>query len=240
MFRNKNLALSGQGAPLVPFAEQRLFNSDHVFLNLGGISNLGFNGLGFDISICNIALNNLANAFDPKQKFDQDGKLARSGKVDEELLEVLNELPFFKTAHPKSLGIEWFYQNQKIVLQDYIQGDINKIKNAICTFTEHISFQTSQALRSINADGNSVLASGGGAKNLFLMERLQANGIRLEQFENPVWIDFKEAIVFAFLGLQVLLGRPNTLASVTGAKIDALCGSIHLPPSGGFPIFKPR
>lgn len=237
-FRNKNLALSGEGAPLVPFGEGQLFPNNQVFLNLGGISNVGYNALGFDISICNIALNYLASQYDSSLNFDPDGKIARSGSLDEALLDKLNDFNYFNSPPPKSLGIEWFLQNQMPVLQSYINTDLNKIPHALHTFSEHISLQIFQALTVSGSDKKEIFVTGGGAKNLLLMEKLREKGVLLKEFENPAWIDFKEAIIFAFLGLQVLLGRKNTLASVTGAKMDALCGSIHLPASGGFPIFK--
>ena len=110
--------------------------------------------------------------------------------------------------------------------------------DALRTFVEHIAIQVLDAIHLAGAGGLPVYFTGGGAHNSFLMERFREKGIHTATFDAPGWVDFKEAIIFAFLGLQVLLGRTNTLASVTGSKIDALCGSIHLPATGGFPIFK--
>ena len=107
-FRNKDVALGGQGAPLVPVGESYLFSQYDMCLNLGGIANVSVNDIGFDISPCNMLLNYLASRHDHSLEFDKGGAIARRGRVVDELLHRLNDLPFYRQSPPKSLGKEWF------------------------------------------------------------------------------------------------------------------------------------
>ncbi len=110
-FRAKDLALGGQGAPLVPSGEKFLFNQTDLCINLGGIANIGKKGeMGYDICPCNIVLNRLAKQFDDQREFDKDGELATRGVVKDDLLEKLEDLEYYKEPPPKSLGTEWISQ----------------------------------------------------------------------------------------------------------------------------------
>ncbi|MEL6133639.1 MAG: anhydro-N-acetylmuramic acid kinase, partial [Bacteroidota bacterium] len=213
---------------------------DHIqeidlFLNLGGIANVTFQQQAFDICPCNSVLNHLYLGAFPESEFEYDpqGQLAASGEVNDELLQALNQLNFYKTRPPKSLGWEWTTQHVLPLIGEF---DLS-IEDFLCTLVEHISFQIARALRLIRATDRKLLITGGGRHHHFLISRLKdqltPSGISIVDDFPESWIDYKEAIIFAFLGLRTLLGNPTTLASVTGAPEDLVTGSIHLPPKGG-------
>jgi anhydro-N-acetylmuramic acid kinase len=235
-FRNKDVALGGQGAPLVPFGEKHLFAAHRFFLNLGGFSNLTAGDLAFDVSPCNIVLNLLARQHDPALAYDPDGAIARSGKVHSGLLAELDALPYYQQPPPKSLGWEWVEQQFLPVLS----AAQLPVPDLLRSCTEHIARQIQNAVHRFQPDHEKILISGGGWHNRFLMEQISASLEGSGAFPDPdtdKWIvDFKEAIIFAFLGLQTLTGRVNTLTSVTGARQSVAGGSIHLPPSGGMSL----
>ena len=235
--RNKDVALGGQGAPLVPFGERMLWPEAKWFLNLGGIANLSrisANGdsLAYDVTAANMALNWLARNLDPPRYFDRDGEVAASGSLDPELLARLNGLPYFDAPPPKSLGTEWFEAAVLPLLRD----DSIPVADRMHTYVHHLTGQVARDMERFGAQGGALLVTGGGAHNTFLMQELRTAlsplGVEVPHLEAEV-IDQKEAIVFAFLGLQVLLGQTNTLAGVTGASQTVTGGSIHLPPGGG-------
>ncbi|MEM0995843.1 MAG: anhydro-N-acetylmuramic acid kinase [Bacteroidota bacterium] len=230
-FRNKDVALKGQGAPLVPFGEHLLFPEHKLFLNLGGIANLSYGKLAFDVTVCNMALNWLTNSLPEPLPFDAEGGRARSGELDGELYEALEKLAYFQLPPPKSLGAEWF--NQEVL--PLIANPEIPVANRLHTCVYHIVSRITDALRRLKLKQRPMIVTGGGAHNTFLMEELQksvaAHEIDLKTLQKSV-VDYKEALIFALLGLHTLLGRPNIFASVTGARLDNLGGSIHLPPSG--------
>ena len=121
-FRNKDVALSGQGAPLVPGGERYLFNDYDLCLNLGGIANVTICERGFDVSPCNMLLNHLAERHDSLMEYDTDGLVARRGTVCRDLLAELDALPFYELRPPKSLGREWFDDNVLPVLDRHKVG----------------------------------------------------------------------------------------------------------------------
>lgn len=221
-FRVQDVELGGQGAPLVPIGDKLLFSEYDYCLNLGGFANCSFekNGerIAFDICPANIVLNKYAEKLG--QDFDEGGKLAASGKVDKELLNKLNSISFYSEKPPKSLGLEWVNSTIFPLL------DASKIssEDVLRTFTEHIAVQLANQF-SINA---SVLITGGGAYNSFLIERLN----KIAQVETAIpfheIVEFKEALIFGLLGILKLRGEVNCLASVTGATKDHSSGKIFL------------
>jgi anhydro-N-acetylmuramic acid kinase len=230
-FRNKDVALGGQGAPLVPFGERHLFPNHRVFLNLGGIANLSHGSQAFDVVPCNMALNWLAGLLDPPQPFDKDGAAARAAQIDYALYDALEHLQWYQQVGPRSLGTEWFNANILPVLNQCDAPIADRLK----TYVFHIVSRVTVAMRDLQVREVPLVVTGGGAHNAYLMEELQKSlsglGITLERVPDAV-VDYKEAVIFAFLGLQTLLGQPNILASVTGAQLDVCGGSIHLPPAG--------
>jgi anhydro-N-acetylmuramic acid kinase len=230
-FRNKDVALGGQGAPLVPFGERHLFPDHSLFLNLGGIANLSHGDRAFDVVPCNMALNWLANLLDPAQPYDRNGDAARSGQMDYELYDALEDLEWYQQKGPKSLGSEWFTAHSLPL----IMATDSPIPDRLKTYVLHVVSRITVALRHLQVHDLPLMVTGGGAYNAYLMEEIQKSvaglGIRIERLPAAL-VDYKEAMVFAFLGLQTLLGHPNALSSVTGARMDVCGGSIHLPPGG--------
>ncbi|MDR0755185.1 MAG: anhydro-N-acetylmuramic acid kinase [Prevotellaceae bacterium] len=223
-FRTTDVAFGGQGAPLVPVGDELLFEHYGACLNLGGISNISFRlndkRVAFDISPCNMALNYLANQIN--MPYDKDGENARKGNTDEILLNKLNNIDFYKKTGAKSLGKEWF----DTVFQPYLDKSEISIYDKLRTVTEHISMQLDNVLDGKNIE--TVLVTGGGARNVFLIERFNAKGKRKIIIPDSQTIDFKEAIIFAFLGVLRMRGEINCLSAVTGAKIDNCGGCIYL------------
>ena len=234
-FRNKDIALGGQGAPLVPMGEKYLFPNQRFFLNLGGFANMTFNKpndakpIAFDVCACNIVLNEWANKYDANVAYDAGGEIAKKGSFDAAFFADLNGLPYFRQPPPKSLGWEWVAENVNPLLHKYELS----LPDMMHTFTEHVAFQMGRAAEKLQAGGENLVITGGGRHNIFLMERLsfylEKRNITIDTTISDEVIDFKEAIIFAFLGLRTLTGKTNTLASVTGAKMAAVSGAIHLP-----------
>lgn len=224
-FRTKDVVAGGQGAPLVPIGDFELFKgSADAFLNIGGFSNISFkeNGIikAFDVCPGNLPLNKLVHAKD--LAYDKDGEMARSGDINFFLLDLLNSLSFYTQSGPKSLGTEWLEEH----FYPLLKFD-KEIENNLRTVVEHIAIQLSNVLNNFKI--NSVMISGGGAKNKFLIERIEHyyNGSII--LPDEITIEYKEAIIFAFLGALYLDKKPNNIPSVTGAKRPVCGGILHLP-----------
>lgn len=223
-FRTQDVARKGNGAPLVPVGDALLFSSEaESFLNLGGFSNISFKKEGkwfaYDICPANLIFNYFAQHF--KREFDFGGVLANGGVLNKALFEKLNDMPYYQMKGPKSLGVEWLSTDFMPIIQQY---PVNN--DTIFTVYHHVAFQLVRVLnKSFLA---SVFVTGGGAKNAFLIQLLESyyNGEVIVPDERIV--DFKEAIVFAFLGLLRIREEKNVLASVTGASKDSFGGYIHL------------
>lgn len=220
-FRVQDVELGGQGAPLVPIGDRLLFSEYDYCLNLGGFANCSFekNGqrIAFDICPVNIVLNTYAEKFG--KDFDEGGKLAASGKLDEALLNKLNSLSFYSEKPPKSLGLEWV-QSTIFPLLDASNISSEAI---LRTFTEHIAMQ----LASQFPPNTSVFITGGGAYNSFLIERLKNLAAVEVIIPSPEIVEYKEALIFGLLGVMKLRGEVNCLASVTGASRDHSSGKIY-------------
>lgn len=224
-FRTNDVALGGQGAPLVPIGDELLFGTYDACLNLGGFSNISFKETdhrsAFDISPCNMALNFWAEKMG--MAYDKDGLTARKGKRIPALLEALNKLPFYTQKAPKSLGKEWFdTQILPIFTQWSKQCDI---ADALHTVTEHIAVQIG---RNIPPKAQQILVTGGGALNTYLIEQIQQHCRAKIVLPDRQTIEFKEAIIFAFLGMLRLLKRENCLKSVTGARKNCCGGAVYI------------
>ena len=221
-FRSQDVRLGGQGAPLVPIGDRLLFSQWDACLNLGGFANISFEIKGerkaFDICPANIVLNHLTRKLG--LEFDDEGKLAQTGKVLEGLLGKLESLPYYQAEMPKSLGIEWVEENVFIELleSDSVIDQLNSI-------VAHITNQISVVVESYNL--KSVLVTGGGAFNTFLIEELKAKVSAEIIVPDIKTIDFKEALVFAFLAVLKVRNEVNVLKSVTGASKDHSSGMIY-------------
>lgn len=221
-FRVLDVKLGGQGAPLVPIGDKILFHQYDYCLNLGGFSNISFEEnskrIAFDISPVNTVLNFYANKLG--LDFDDKGKISKSGKVNYDLLKELNDLEFYKLNFPKSLGFEFV----KEIVLPLIENYSIEIEDKLRTFTEHVAQQIALTLQNKNGK---LLVSGGGAYNDFLIERIQSFLPKIEIIipENKI-LEFKEALIFALLGVLKLRNEINVLSSVTGAKFDHSSGNI--------------
>ncbi len=224
-FRLKDVLLGGQGAPLVPIGDELLFSEYDVCINFGGIANLSFKKnnqrIAFDICPVNMALNYLSNQIG--LSYDKDGIESSKGDINKELLIELNNLDFYKIKGPKSLGYEWFHKN----VQSILENSKIKTQDKLRTFSEHIAIQISQELKEISA--KSVLATGGGVNNRFLLELIQSKTDKKIFIPTQELINFKEALIFAFLGVLRWENQINVLKSVTGAKENSCSGDIHYP-----------
>lgn len=221
-FRVQDVALGGQGAPLVPIGDELLFSEYDYCLNLGGFSNISFNKnrqrIAFDICPVNIVLNHYVAEL--HMEYDDKGEMASEGNIDNNLLKALNSLPFYIDKKPKSLGYEFVAET----IFPMIDKHNLSIKDILRTFVEHVAIQISKKIDS--ASGKTMLVTGGGAFNTFLMARLQSYSDTKLIIPEETIINYKEALVFALLGFLKDEGKNNCLKSVTGATKDHSSGVV--------------
>lgn len=219
-FRSQDVLMGGNGAPLVPIGDELLFSEYEACLNLGGFSNISFNKnnkrIAFDICPVNIILNQLSLEFG--KKYDENGNLAKTGSIDSQLLQQLNSLDFYQQQPPKSLGIEWCFENIFPLLKKYAAQTL------ISTFTEHVAKQISKVFNENKL--KNVLFTGGGTYNQFLIERIQAHTSTEIIIPSKEIINFKEALIFAFMGVLRQNNEINVLSSATGSSKDHSSGVI--------------
>lgn len=226
-FRSQDIALGGQGAPLVPFGEKELFPNHSCFLNLGGIANLSLHTnqdcIAFDVSAANMVLNYITKKHF-NQSYDNEGRLAARGKTNFDLFNQLNKIKYFDQTAPKSLGKEDVF-DWIIPLID--QASLSA-EDKLNTFVAHLCLQIEKALKMHGAlTADEILVSGGGAFNTYFIQELQKK-VKVRLPEKSI-IEYKEALIFAFLGLNRFLEKPNVLNSVTGARKPVSAGSIFIP-----------
>ena len=226
-FRTLDVALGGQGAPLVPIGDEMLFGQYDACLNLGGIANISYRADGkrvaFDICPCNMALNRLAALLG--YPYDKGGVNARGGQVHTCLLHELDALQYYATVGPKSLGKEWFVDQFWPLVKAFIGvvPSLSKVRDALATVSAHIAMQIGRVLEAHGID--TLLVTGGGAWNSYLIEQIgEYRPTTAITVPDELTVNYKEAIIFALLGYLRLTGKVNTLASVTGAKCDSVGG----------------
>lgn len=217
-FRSQDVLLGGNGAPLVPIGDQFLFSEYDACLNMGGFSNISLNFEGkriaFDICPVNIVQNHYAEKLN--QKFDFNGDLAKSGKVNSEILETLNNLEFYQVTGPKSLGREWVLKEVFPLL------DQMKTEDALATVAEHSAEKIAEVFRLYNL--KNVLVTGGGAYNTHLISKIREKTETNVIIPDPVLVDFKEALIFAFMGVLRIKNEINVLSSATGSSKNHCTG----------------
>ena len=221
-FRNSDTAYGGQGAPLVSIGDKLLFHEFDYCLNLGGFANISIKekDIAYDICPINFVINHFTRKIG--KEYDKNGEIGKNGSVNKKLLEELNNINYYKQTPPKSLGREYvekyyfpIFKKFKIPVEDVIR-----------TFYEHTAIQINQSI--LQKNNKKILVTGGGAHNKFfisVLRNLSENNWILPDNET---IDFKEAIIFAFLGFLRSIGEINTLASVTGARKNTSGGIISL------------
>ncbi|MCA6067672.1 anhydro-N-acetylmuramic acid kinase [Chryseobacterium sp. RG1] len=217
-FRSQDVLLRGNGAPLVPIGDELLFSQYDACLNLGGFSNISLSinnkRIAFDIAPVNIVLNKLAQQFN--KNFDENGDLAKAGKINDELLVQLNSLEFYQRPHPKSLGIEWCNEHIFPLFESIETTDI------LATFTEHVAQQISNVFNENQL--KNVLCTGGGTFNLYLIEKIKNKTSTEIIIPKKELIEYKEALIFAFMGILKLNHEINVLSSATGSSHDHSSG----------------
>ncbi|UMQ43542.1 anhydro-N-acetylmuramic acid kinase [Chryseobacterium sp. Y16C] len=219
-FRSQDVLMNGNGAPLVPIGDELLFSQYDACLNLGGFSNISLKvnnkRIAFDIAPVNIVLNKFAQELN--KDFDENGDLAKTGKIHENLLSQLNSLEFYQKPHPKSLGIEWCNENIFPMFRDVEAIDI------LATFTEHAAQQISNVFNKNHL--KNVLCTGGGTFNQYLIEKIRNKTTTEIIVPKKELIEYKEALIFAFMGVLRLNNEINVLSSATGSSQDHSSGII--------------
>jgi len=227
--RSMDVALGGQGAPIVPMGERLLFPAYSRFLNIGGIANISFHTSGlchaYDICPANRILNMLAA--ETGKEMDEGGAIARTGSVLTPLLEELNRLEYYSQKYPKSLDNRYGTD----IIYPIIQQNTATIKDALRTYTEHIALQVASAVAQHETAVSPILITGGGAFNSFLIERIQAAlaplGIEGLVPEKET-VQYKEAIIMGLLGILRWRESATVLTSGTGASRSSSGGAMWL------------
>ena len=229
-FRTNDVALGGQGAPLVPIGDQLFFGNYGFCLNLGGISNISFEKnskrIAYDIGLANMILNHITQKIN--LQYDNKGQLASTGKINPSMLQQLNALEYYRLPFPKSTGYEWF--TQKVV--PIVEATEDSVENLLHTSIHHLCEQIAiQVKANEGSTKSTLLVTGGGALNDFLIETLKKKlGSTIEVVvPTKKLIENKEALVFALMGVLRIEKEINVLSSVTGALRDSSSGVVFLP-----------
>ena len=249
--RAMDIALGGQGAPIVPIGEKLLFNEHDFFLNIGGIANISHQKneqfIAFDVCPANSILNRLAN--EAGKEYDDGGAMAAEGNIDMQLLEILNAQKYYSHPYPKSLSNNFGAE----IIYPLIRDSGLRIEDSLRTYVEHIAKQIKSSIKSLLLANNNkplsenwkpqtrlpdrqgtnykLLVTGGGAFNSFLMERLQH---RLQERNVEIVvpdgyiIKYKEALIMALIGVLRWREENNVLASVTGASRNSIGGAVWM------------
>jgi len=244
-FRTGDIALGGEGAPLVPYFDYLMFRSTEkncIILNIGGISNFTVlkknaakdDVFAFDTGPGNMMIDLLMNKYYNK-KYDEDGKIAASGRVNEELLEyMISADNFIDKAPPKSTGREQYGIG-------YVESLLDKFRNisredwitTISYFTAYSIFRNYEKFVMHEIKADELIVSGGGAKNKYLTNTIQFlfgnNTDLLTTDSSGIPSDAKEAICFAVLANETISGNSANIPRVTGASRETILGKICLP-----------
>lgn len=222
-FRVQDVELGGQGAPLVPIGDRLLFGEYDACVNLGGFANISFENesqrIAYDICPVNKVLNVYAEQLG--HVFDENGAIARASVANAALLSQLNQLQFYSKSPPKSLGTEWL--EAKFLPHLKLAGLSSE--ELIATCTRHFAHQIANAISGFKT----VVFTGGGTFNSYLMELIASQTEAKLVMPEPEVINYKEALIFALLGVLKAQNDINVLASVTGASRDHCSGKVYFP-----------
>lgn len=230
--RAMDIAFGGQGAPIVPIGEKYLFPDYNMFLNIGGIANISFRSeddyIGFDISPANRVLNSLAAKVG--KDFDANGEMASMGNIHEDLLNKLNSLEYYQKAPPKSLDNGFGADEVYPLIRSFALTHNDSLR----TYVEHIVIQIKNAItahRKLPTANSKLLITGGGAFNNFLFGRLKEE-LAVLNIEAVVASDeivqYKEALIMAFIGVLRWRQEYTVIASVTGASRESIGGAVWI------------
>ena len=221
-FRVQDLLFGGQGAPLVPLGDLLLFSQYDYCLNLGGFANVSKVSRGvsiaYDICPVNVVMNHYAQKL--ARPYDSGGELAKSGNVLPDVLKLLDALPYYKLPAPKSLGVEWVHREIMPILKASQAKEVDILRTCVVHFASQIAQQF--------ISGSSVLVTGGGTYNSFLLEQIKAHIDVSLVVPTKTLIEFKEALIFGLLGVLKLRDEVNCLSSVTGASHNHSSGVVFL------------
>ncbi len=232
-FRRKDIAAGGQGAPLVPAFHHAMF-AEHckngALLNIGGMANLSLLAspiLGFDTGPGNVLIDHYCRKHF-QISFDDGGRLAASGTVDQDLLARMMQHPFLALPAPKSCGRENFDQHW---VEQILQQHCRAVSptDLIATLTEFTAKSICLGLETSGRRVDQIIVCGGGAFNQYLCQRIQANsGIEIVSSHHygisPQWM---EAIAFAWFAMRTLKQLHSNAPSVTGAAKELVLGAIY-------------
>lgn len=227
--RNMDLALGGQGAPIVPIADKLLFRDYDFCLNIGGICNVTINGpepIAFDIAPANQVLNHYAQSIE--MPFDMDGTLASAGKVEPSLLEQLNALDFYQLPAPRSLSNTY----SGSIIDKVNEFTSLSVQDILATLCAHIAAQISKAIEPYVKDAPAkMLATGGGAFNKYLIDTISValadKGVEIVVPDAEL-VANKEALAMALIGVLRWREEVNVLSSATGAQRSSIGGAMWL------------
>ena len=222
-FRSLDVIRGGEGAPLVPVGDHHFFSQYDVCLNLGGIANLSMKQkeqrIAFDFCFANMGLNYLSAK--AGKEYDKNGTLASTGTIDKPMLKQLETVYKPWRKNRPSLGREGFGKS----ILSILDNEAIPLQNRMRTFCESIAIETAKAVPP-KKNKIKLLATGGGALNVFLIQLMKEklkNSAEVIIPEKQI-IEFKEALVFALLGVLRVRGGINCLRSVTGARVDSSGG----------------
>lgn len=225
--RALDVAFDGQGAPIVPIGEKLLLGGYDYFLNIGGIANISLNEkeyVAYDICAANRVLNMLAA--DAGKEYDAGGEMARCGNVIDVLLNELQALDYYKQPYPKSLANSFGIETVYPIVKKYGTS----VNDQLRTYTEHVAIKISDTIETTGTE-KKLLATGGGALNTFLIERLQEH---LNEKNVAVTVpdtnlvQYKEALIMALIGVLRWRGEYNVINTVTGSKRASIGGALWL------------
>jgi anhydro-N-acetylmuramic acid kinase len=228
--RAMDVALGGQGAPIVPIGERMLFPNCPYFLNIGGIANVSLAAdpyLAFDVCPANRVLNALAGQLG--HEMDEGGAIARTGMVHADLLSRLNALDYYLRKGPKSLPNQF---GTDVILPMLLDTDLD-VPDLLATYCEHIAIQLHQALLSSGhaLPSGEMMITGGGAFNDFLIERIRDHLRSVDitpVIPDELLVQYKEALIMAFIGVLRWRQENTVIASVTGATVPSIGGALWM------------
>jgi anhydro-N-acetylmuramic acid kinase len=226
-FRAMDVVKFGEGAPISGIGDELMFSEYDFCLNLGGFANISAvvegKRIAYDISPANILLNRIAREFG--QDYDEDGKIADQGNIDYDLLGDLNAIDYYHKPYPKSLGREWINDNFWYRVRNSEISKEDKMK----TLCDHIAEQIGKNIEDLsNGDSSTkrVFTTGGGAHNKTLIEHLRTHTDAEIIVADDTIIEYKEALIFALMGVLRVRNEVTVLSSLTGSDSDSIAGEL--------------
>jgi len=231
--RALDIAFGGQGAPIVPIGEKLLLKDFDMYLNLGGIANISFNDpdkyIAYDVCPANRVMNMIA-AKEGKE-YDAGGQMASLGNVHEGLLQKLNGLSYYNQPFPKSLANSFGIEEVYPLIRSFGLTHFDELRTYVEHIVQQIKLAISNSIRFNSGQNAKLLVTGGGVFNAFLIDRLSTQ-LKEKNIEVVVpdenLVQYKEALIMAFIGVLRWRQEYNVLSSVTGAERDSIGGAVWI------------